>query len=147
MMSGLRRYAGRPGPRARRGQRMASTMDAADVGRMALRLRLITDDQLREGLAEISPGAPPSDLTAVLERKGYLSAYQGQKLLRGDHDGFFLGGYALKYKFASGSFGRVWRAEDPRTGVPVAVKVLRRRWCDDPHKVDLFEREGKIGQT
>jgi serine/threonine protein kinase len=126
---------------------MATNMDAAEVGRLGLRLRLITDDQLKEALGEISPGAPPSDLTAVLERKGSISAYQGHKLLRGDTEGYFLGGYSLKYKFASGSFGRVWRAEDPRTGVPVAVKVLRRRWCDDPHKVDLFEREGKVGLT
>jgi serine/threonine protein kinase len=62
-------------------------------------------------------------------------------------DGYFMGGYRLLYKFASGSFGRVWRGDDPRTGIPVAIKVLRRRWCDDPHKVDLFEREGKVGLT
>src|SRR5262249_12455798 len=133
--------------RSRHGSLMSSNLDAAEVGRLALRLHLITEEQLQEALAEISHGATPSDLTAVLERKGYLSDYQTKKLLRGDTDGYFMGGYVLKYKFASGSFGRVWRAEDPRTGVPIAIKVLRRRWCDDPHKVDLFEREGKIGQT
>src|SRR5216683_2029556 len=126
---------------------MSTLKDATELGQLAIRLNLINHAQLREGLDEISAVSPPSELIAVLERKQFVTAYQGQKLLRGDTDGYFMGGYVLKYKFASGSFGRVWRAEDPRTGVPVAIKVLRRRWCDDPHKVDLFEREGKVGLT
>src|SRR5262249_9497812 len=69
------------------------------------------------------------------------------KLQKGDFDGLMLGGYRVLYKIASGSFGRVFRADDPRSGAAVAIKVLRRRWCEDPHKVDLFEREGKVGLT
>ena len=50
-------------------------------------------------------------------------------------------------KISSGSFGRVFRADDPRTGRVVAVKVLRRRWSEDQDKIDLFIREGKVGLT
>src|SRR5437870_3109964 len=105
--------------------------DAGELGNLAVRLGLLSLEQLREGLDETNPVAPPSELIGVLERKQFITAYQGNKLLRGDIDGYFMGGYRLLYKFASGSFGRVWRGEDPRTGIPVAIKVLRRRWCDD----------------
>src|SRR5258708_2282466 len=98
---------------------MANFKDAADLGQMAIRLGLLTESQLREAFAEISAAAPPSELIDLLVRKGFLTPYQAQKLQRGDTDGYFMGGYRLLYKFASGSFGRVWRGDDPRTGIPV----------------------------
>src|SRR5262249_15370890 len=84
-------------------------------------------------------------LLRMLERKRYLTSYQSSKLLKGDVDGYFLGGYRILYKIASGTFGRVFRAEDTQTGRVVAIKVLRRRWTDNPHHVELFEREGRVG--
>ncbi len=56
----------------------------------------------------------------------------------------------MLYKVASGSFKgfRVpSRADDPRSGRIVAVKVLRRRWSEDQQRIDLFIREGRVGQT
>src|SRR5205814_275606 len=53
----------------------------------------------------------------------------------------------ILYKIASGSFGRVYRADDAQTGIVVAIKVLRRKWSDDKHSIDLFEREGKLGMS
>jgi serine/threonine protein kinase len=119
--------------------------EATELGQRAVRLGLISDDQLRDCTDEISPVAPPEVLIQALERKQYLTAFQSQKLIKGDTEGYFLGGYRILYKIASGSFGRVHRADDPRTGAAVAIKVLRRRWTEDPRKVDLFEREGKMG--
>src|SRR5262249_28322450 len=81
----------------------------------------------------------------LLERKAYLTPWQSGKLLKGDADGFFLGGYRILYKIASGSFGRVFRADDPSSGRVVAIKVLRRRWSDNPERIGLFEREGNVG--
>ena len=125
---------------------MANIVDEAELGRNAQRLGLVSEDQLRECHEEIGT-TDAKALSDALVRKGLLTAYQAQKLLKGDVDGFTMCGYRILYKIASGSFGRVYRAEDPRTGVPVAVKELRRRWRDDPHKVDLFEREGRVGLT
>ena len=82
-----------------------------------------------------------------MERKRYLTPYQSNKLVKGDKDGYFMGGYRILYKVASGSFGRVYRADDPSTGRIVAIKVLRKRWSEDKHKVELFMREGKMGQS
>src|SRR5216683_165815 len=104
----------------------------------------LTEAQMQEALEETSVSNP--DLQQVLqqlERKGFLTPWQTNKLLKGDTDGFFLGGYRLLYKIASGSFGRVYRADDPQSGRVVAIKVLRRRWSEDKQKIDLFIREGK----
>jgi serine/threonine protein kinase len=80
-----------------------------------------------------------------LERNGLITNFQTSKILKGDLEGYFMGGYRILYKISSGSFGRVFRAEDPHTNRIVAVKVLRRRWSEDQQRIDLFVREGKVG--
>jgi serine/threonine protein kinase len=122
-----------------------ANLEAATVGLLAVRLGLATPERVQQVQEEVGPGTDPEPLLRALERKGYLTPYQSFKLLKGDQDGYFLGGYRLLYKIASGSFGRVFRADDPRTGEVVAIKVLRRRWSDKPHNIEMFEREGKMG--
>jgi serine/threonine protein kinase len=127
---------------------MSVNLDASGIGQLALRLGLVTDDQVRECLVELDDKkVPAADMVRLMERKRYLTPWQGSKLLKGDTDGYFLGGYRILYKIASGSFGRVYRGDDPRTGQVVAVKVLRNKWTMDKQKVDLFLREGKLGLT
>jgi serine/threonine protein kinase len=117
-------------------------------GERAVRLGLVTLDQLQEGIEEVGQrGGDPEPLLLALERKRYLTPWQSQKLLKDDPDGYFLGGYRILYKIASGSFGRVYRADDPTSGTVVAIKVLRRKWSDDKHNIELFEREGKMGMS
>src|SRR4051812_38521625 len=100
--------------------------DAADLGQRALKLGLITPAQLDEARAEAGArNSEPQLLVRILERKGHLTPFQSNKLLKGDNDGYFLGGYRILYRIASGSFGRVFRADDPASGRVVAVKVLR----------------------
>jgi CheY-like chemotaxis protein len=123
-----------------------STLSAAAVAEQALKLGLATNDQLQDGWAEVSSGNDDADIfLRALERKGHLTSWQSQKLLKGERSGYFFGGYRILYKIASGSFGRVYRGDDPASGRVVAVKVLRRRWSEDAHSVELFEREGRVG--
>jgi serine/threonine protein kinase len=125
-----------------------TNLDAQTVALLAQRLNLVTEEQLIDCWDELGrKDGPAEPLLRLLERKCHLTPWQSSKLLKGDRDGFFLGGYRLLYRIASGSFGRVFRADDPRTGTIVAIKVLRRRWSEDPHKIQLFEREGKVGLT
>jgi eukaryotic-like serine/threonine-protein kinase len=125
-----------------------ANLDAVALADKALRLGLINLDQLQEGWDEIGQrGGEAESLVLILERKGYLTPWQSQKLLKDDPDGYFLGGYRILYKIASGSFGRVYRADDPNTGNIVAIKVLRRKWSEDQHNIELFEREGKVGMA
>jgi serine/threonine protein kinase len=123
-----------------------STPDAAGIAQLARRLDLVTDEQLADAWSEVgSRSGPAEPLLRALERKGFLTPWQASKLLKGDTDGYFLGGYRLLYRIAAGSFGRVYRGDNPRTGEVVAIKVLRRRWAEDQRKIGLFEREGKVG--
>jgi serine/threonine protein kinase len=120
--------------------------DAAVLAQLATKAGLVTPEQVQEVWDELGVrGGEPEPFLRVLERKGQLTPWQSAKLLKGDLDGYFLGGYRILYKVASGSFGRVFRAEDPTTGRVVAIKILRRRWSDKQEQIDLFEREGKLG--
>jgi eukaryotic-like serine/threonine-protein kinase len=120
--------------------------DAITLANHMMKIGLVAEGQLQEAWDELGQrGGEPEPLLRILERKGYLTPYQSKKLLAGDIDGYVLGGYRILYKIASGSFGRVYRAEDPQTGRVVAIKVLRRRWSEDDHTIGLFEREGQVG--
>jgi CheY-like chemotaxis protein len=126
--------------------------DSTTLGQFAVNRGLITPEQLAVAMedAQTSTGKTTPDLIFFkqsLERKGFLTNFQTSKLLKGDPDGYFMGGYRILYKVSSGSFGRVFRADDPTTGRVVAVKVLRRLWSEDQQRIDLFVREGRVGLT
>src|SRR5262245_7928645 len=121
-----------------------ATLDADGIAQLAIELGLVNLTQVSE-CQDAAPSRSAQDLLRLLERKGYLTPFQSGKLLKGERDGYLLGGYRLLYKIASGSFGRVFRADEPHSGTVVAVKVLRRRWTNDAHSIDLFEREAKVG--
>jgi serine/threonine protein kinase len=132
-----------------------STMEIQDsltFLQQAVKLGLISEEHMREALEEAQEEGgktlPDLPLTLrVLERKALLTNWQNNKILKGDSDGYYLGGYRVLYKISSGSFGRVFRAESPRDGRVVAIKVLRKRWSEDQQRIDLFIREGKVGMT
>ncbi|MCU0703770.1 MAG: serine/threonine-protein kinase [Fimbriiglobus sp.] len=127
---------------------MPEPADANELVQLAVRCGLIEEATARELLYELDdPKGPATDMARLMERKRLLTPLQSGKLLKGESDGYFLGGYRLLYKIASGSFGRVYRGDDPRSGRVVAVKVLRKRWLDTPKRVESFEREGRLGMT
>jgi serine/threonine protein kinase len=124
------------------------SLDGATFGKQAVRLGLLSEQTLRETFEELGSCNPPlDDLIPLLERKGLLTPWQTARVRDGKTEGYFLGGYRLLYKVASGTFGRVYRAEDPETGRQIAVKVLRRKWSEDQGTIDQFVREGKLGLT
>jgi serine/threonine protein kinase len=125
-----------------------SAPDANSIAALVIRLRLCDEHMVAQCLDELDPTHHDGNhLLRVLERKGLITPWQSSKVIKGDRDGYFLGGYRLLYKIAAGSFGRVFRGDDPATGTIVAIKVLRRKFSDDAHMVELFHREGKVGQT
>lgn len=127
---------------------MSANLDASGIGQLALRLGLATAETVQDCLMELGDRtAPATDMIRLMERKRHLTPWQGNKLLKGELDGYFLGGYRLLYKIASGSFGRVYRGDEPHSGQVVAVKVLRSKWTADKQKVELFQREGKLGMA
>ena len=125
-----------------------ASLDVVGLADVSVRLGLLNTHQVQEAWDELgSRTVPAEDFLRCMERKGYLTPFQSNKLLRGETEGYFLGGYRILYKIASGSFGRVYRADDPNSGRVVAIKVLRKKWSEDKHKIELFMREGKVGMT
>jgi serine/threonine protein kinase len=123
-----------------------ANLDVAAFGQHLQRLGLVTEEKLIETREEVEAGGNGlMAMLRVLERKGYLTPWQSDRVLKGYEDGFFLGGYRILWKIASGSFGRVFRADDPATGRVLAIKVLRRRWSEDPKQIEQFLREGRVG--
>ena len=51
--------------------------------------------------------------------------------------------YDMKERIATGGMGDVWRAEDTVLGRPVAVKVLKREYADDPRFRERFANEAR----
>ncbi|MFO0876764.1 MAG: protein kinase [Gemmataceae bacterium] len=126
--------------------------DTLSFAQQVVKLGLVSQPEVNEALEDVraETGQQSPDLvylTRALERKGLLTNFQTSKILKGDEEGFYLGGFRILYKISSGSFGRVFRADEPRSGRVVALKVLRRRWSEDQQRIDLFVREGKVGLT
>ncbi|MCE5303411.1 MAG: protein kinase [Planctomycetaceae bacterium] len=84
------------------------------------------------------------DFVQTLLRRGFMTNYQVERLLKGERSGFFFGDYKVLYLVGRGTFARVYRAVHRETGRVVALKVLRNKFCDDPA---LFLREGELGRT
>ena len=96
--------------------------------------------------SEYDAATDVADVLQMLERRQLLTSLQSSRILKGETEGLVLGRYKLLYRNASGSFARVFRAENVETGETVALKLLRERWADDPRTVAAFQREARICQ-
>ena len=52
--------------------------------------------------------------------------------------------YELHAVIGEGAFGRVYQGRDRRLERPVAVKVIKPWWAEDPEWVTDFERETRL---
>lgn len=123
-------------------------LSAEQFAQRAFDLNLIDERQLQElwgtaGSRELTG----DDFRQLLLRRELLTNYQVERLLRGDRSGFFYGDYKVLYLIGTGTFARVYRAIHKTTGETVAVKVLRKRFAEDPEQAERFQREGEMGAT
>jgi serine/threonine protein kinase len=119
-------------------------LDAAQLLDHAILLGLITREQAREARND----AEDKDLDTicrVLLRKGFLTSWQLERVKKGDSTGFFFGGCKVLFHLAEGTFARVYRGMRAETGRPIAVKVLRKRFGNDPESVRRFAKEAEEG--
>lgn len=123
-------------------------LSAEEFAQAAFDLNLIDEQQLKEVFGQIGSGElSASECRQLLLRRELLTNYQTERLLRGERGGFFYGDYKVLYLIGTGTFARVYRACHKTTGEIVALKVLRRRFSDDPEQADRFYREGEMGAT
>ncbi|MEM0924796.1 MAG: protein kinase, partial [Planctomycetota bacterium] len=78
-----------------------------------------------------------------MQRRGLVTTLQTEKILRGDRSGYFYGEYKVLYLIGAGTFARVYRAS--KDGEVFAIKVLRKRFRDEPKEMEQFLREGQMG--
>ena len=96
------------------------------------------------------PGTTPTDgsveaVARVLLRKDILTAWQVEKLKKGDLSGFYYGGCKVLFHIAEGTFARVYRGRKMPGNQSVAIKVLRNRFVSDAGAVARFNQEAESG--
>ena len=123
-------------------------MTAEQIAQRAFDLDLLDERQLQDIWGQFGRRNVPADeFLQFLLRRELLTNFQLDRLLKGERSGFFYGDYKVLYMVAGGSFARVYRAMHKETGVVRAVKVLRKRYSDDPAQTEHFVREGQVGMT
>jgi len=121
-------------------------LSAEQIAQRAFDFDLIDQRALQSALAE-ARNMDAAEFQQLVLRREWLTAFQLERLLRGEHFGFFYGKYKVLYQVGSGTFARVHRAVHRETGQVVAVKVLRKRFSDVADKRDQFFKEADVGQT
>ena len=120
--------------------------DTEELADQMIRLSLISTSQMREAKEEATDWSVDG-MTRTLMRKGWLTIWQRDKLLKGDFSGFFYGPAKVLFHIAEGTFARVYRGERTESGEAVAIKVLRRRFTTDAASVARFAQEAEAGMA
>jgi len=109
-------------------------------------LHLVPPGPLQMQLARLDKQAGSQELLQALERADLLTGFQVEKIQKGQIDQLVVGGCKLMYQNAAGSFARLYRASRLSDGQMIGIKILRERWSKDPGAIQLFHREGQLGQ-
>ncbi|MEZ6057002.1 MAG: serine/threonine-protein kinase [Planctomycetaceae bacterium] len=117
-----------------------------EVVRMITELELVPQDELRRVRSMRPAGCTEAELLDLLQRQQLLTGYQVERLASRESTGLVIGGCKLLYRNASGSFARLYRGCTLAGNQTIAVKLLRERWSNDTATVQLFRREGELGQ-
>lgn len=121
-------------------------LTAERLAKRAFDVELLDEQQLRAIWTEIGTSTISfKEFQQFLLRRGLLTSYQIDRLLRGEYTGFFFGEYKVLYPIGSGAFAKAFRAEHKETGQAVAIKALRQRFAADPEVTGQFVREGAVG--
>ena len=127
---------------------MGTPKNAEELLQLAMDAELLTDRQFQEVWAAVgSRMAPLDQVKTHLVRGELLTNFQIERLMKGERSGYYYGPYKVLYYVGAGNFARVFRAVHRQSGEIVALKVLRKRFCEKPEQAAQFIREGKLGIT
>ena len=121
-------------------------LTAEQLANRALDLDLLSQRQLASIWDELgSHNVAVADFQRVVLGHGLLTNYQLDRLARNERGGFFYGKYKVLYLVGTGSFARVYRVANTNNGEVFALKVLRKRFSENPLQTEQFLREGRMG--
>jgi WD40 repeat protein/tRNA A-37 threonylcarbamoyl transferase component Bud32 len=103
-------------------------------------LGLLTAEQLAEA-EQLAQELDARDLGRELVRRGWLTAFQVNRLLQGQGASLCLGGCVLLARLGSGGMGQVFKARHRKLGRLVALKVIHKERLAGPEAVRRFLRE------
>src|SRR6516162_7639441 len=107
----------------------------------------LADPQLLESVLEElranSFPTEPKKLALALVRKGLLTYFYAEQILRGVWRGFHIGKYRILERIGSGGMGIVYLGEHKLMGNRVAIKVLPLALASHPWFIKRFYREAQ----
>lgn len=107
------------------------------------RSRLLDDRQLAAVVDRAPADMDGEQLAAQLVEDGLINTWHAENLLKGKYRGFTLGKYRLLGHIGTGGMSSVFLAEHPVMERLVAIKVLPKKYVDDPNYLDRFKREAR----
>lgn len=118
-------------------------------GRMAVEQGLCTDEELRASLRELQKRLKlsPTMLRDVMVEYGYITESQSERLKRSlkaqKAAAHRIPGYKILGKLGSGAMAIVYQARQLSLNRMVAIKVLPKRFSENPEYVERFFKEGQ----
>ncbi|MHC4742222.1 MAG: serine/threonine protein kinase [Planctomycetota bacterium] len=118
-------------------------------GKIATEQGLCTDEELRHALAELKTRsqANPTVLKDVMVELGFLTSNQAERLKTNIKESKAVAtkipGYKILGKIGAGAMAFVYKARQISLDRIVAIKVLPKRFTENPEYVERFYKEGK----
>jgi serine/threonine protein kinase len=118
-------------------------------GRMVVEQGLCTDDELRHSLEELESRSKvnPAILKDLMIELGYITATQAERLKTGIKESkaaaHKIPGYKVVGKLGAGAMAVVYKARQLSLNRMVAIKILPKRFSENPEYVERFYKEGQ----
>ena len=118
-------------------------------GKMVVEQGLCTDDELRHSLEELESRSKvnPAILKDLMIELGYITATQAERLKTGIKESKVaahkIPGYKVIGKLGAGAMAVVYKARQLSLNRMVAIKILPKRFSENPEYVERFYKEGQ----
>jgi serine/threonine protein kinase len=118
-------------------------------GKMAIEQGLCTDEELRRSLKEMESRREinPVVLEDLMIELGYLTSSQAERLKSSIHESkdaaHQIPGYKILGKLGAGAMAIVYKARQLSLNRTVAIKILPKRFSENPEYVERFYKEGQ----
>ena len=118
-------------------------------GKMAIEQGLCTDEELRQSLEELKSRstANPAILKDLMVELGYITESQADRLGTGIKESkaaaHQIPGYKIVGKLGAGAMAVVYKARQLSLNRMVAIKILPKRFTENPEYVERFYKEGQ----